>query len=79
MATVGADGDPAKAKQAGLALGSFLRDLGFHLDLAPVADVKPTLTTRFWATVLLAPTLSRPPCWSARRWTASMRQAWPVP
>ena len=40
MATVGADGDPAKAKQAGLALGSFLRDLGFHLDLAPVADVK---------------------------------------
>ena len=40
MATVGADGDPAKAKQAGLALGSFLRDLGFHLELAPVADVK---------------------------------------
>ena len=32
-------GTPAQAKAAGLTLGGYLKDLGFQLDLAPVADV----------------------------------------
>ena len=45
---IGATGDPAKAKDAAVALGGFLRELGFHLTLAPVADVTtdPALNVR---------------------------------
>lgn len=39
LADIGATGDPAQAKAAGLTLGGYLKDLGFQLDLAPVADV----------------------------------------
>lgn len=39
MADIGATGDPAKAKEVGLTIGGYLKDLGFQLDFAPVADV----------------------------------------
>ncbi len=39
MAELGAAGDPALAKAQGLTIGTYLKDLGFNLDFAPVADV----------------------------------------
>lgn len=39
MATIGASGDPAKAKEVGSTIGGYLRGLGFQWDFAPVADV----------------------------------------
>lgn len=39
MADVGSGGDPAKARETGRQIGSYLSDLGFNLDFAPVADV----------------------------------------
>lgn len=41
MAVVGEGGDPAKAKESGEVIGSYLSNLGFNLDFAPVADVVP--------------------------------------
>ncbi len=38
MATIGASGDASQAKEAGAALGSYLSEIGFNLDFAPVAD-----------------------------------------
>lgn len=47
MAQIGATGDPAQARQAAVTMGTYLQELGFHLDLAPVADVNsdPNNTT----------------------------------
>lgn len=39
MSEIGAAGDTAKAQQAGAALGTYLKTLGFNVDFAPVADV----------------------------------------
>lgn len=39
MAQIGASGDSAQAYEAGLNIGSYLNELGFNLDFAPVADV----------------------------------------
>lgn len=39
MAAVGATGDPGKAYEAGLSIGTYLKEYGFDVDLAPVADV----------------------------------------
>ena len=39
MAAVGATGDPSKAYEAGLAIGTYLKEFGFDIDLAPDADV----------------------------------------
>lgn len=39
MEAIGASGDPSQAKAAGLAIGSYLKEYGIHLDFAPVADV----------------------------------------
>lgn len=39
MATIGANGDTAQAYEAGLTIGTYLKELGFNLDFAPVADV----------------------------------------
>lgn len=39
MASIGATGDTAQAYEAGLTIGTYLKDLGFNLDFAPVADV----------------------------------------
>lgn len=39
MATIGADGDTSVALDAGETIGSYLSELGFNLDFAPVADV----------------------------------------
>ena len=39
MHAVGATGDPAKALEAGVAIGTYLKEYGFDIDLAPVADV----------------------------------------
>ena len=39
MLTVGKDGDPDKAYKIGVTLGKELRELGFNVDFAPVADV----------------------------------------
>lgn len=39
MSTVGASGDAAKAYEAAATIGTYLSDLGFNLNLAPMADV----------------------------------------
>ncbi|MCM1143954.1 MAG: hypothetical protein NC318_00600 [Blautia sp.] len=39
MAAIGAGGDAAAAQTAGMTIGSYLKDLGFNLDFAPVADL----------------------------------------
>jgi beta-N-acetylhexosaminidase len=39
MAAVGATGDPAKAYEAGVAIGTYLKEYGLDVDFAPVADV----------------------------------------
>ena len=38
-ASVGASGDPAKALEMGTTIGKYLKEYGFNLDFAPVADV----------------------------------------
>lgn len=39
MKVIGDSGDPAQARTAAATIGTYLKDLGFHLTLAPVADV----------------------------------------
>lgn len=39
MAEIGAAGDSAKAREAGTTIGSYLKELGFNVNFAPVADV----------------------------------------
>lgn len=39
MAEVGASGDPVHAARVGTTIGTYLHDIGFNLDFAPVADV----------------------------------------
>ena len=39
MLTIGETGDTTAAYEAGITIGSYLKDLGFNLDFAPVADV----------------------------------------
>ena len=39
MSEIGASGDAAQAYEAGLNIGNYLKELGFNLDFAPVADV----------------------------------------
>ena len=39
MSDIGATGDAQNAYQAGVTIGTYLSDLGFNLDFAPVADV----------------------------------------
>ena len=39
LADIGATGDPAQAQAVGQSIGTYLRELGFQLDFAPVADV----------------------------------------
>lgn len=41
MATIGESGDPAKAQEGGATINAYLKELGFNLDFAPVADVVP--------------------------------------
>lgn len=38
--TVGKTGDSEKARETGSAIGSYIKELGFNLNFAPVADVK---------------------------------------
>lgn len=39
MAVIGAGGDAAGARLAGMTIGSYLKEIGFNLDFAPVADL----------------------------------------
>ena len=39
MSDIGETGDSENARQAGITMGTYLSDLGFNLDFAPVADV----------------------------------------
>ena len=39
MASIGESGDTTQAYEAGLTIGTYLKDLGFNLDFAPIADV----------------------------------------
>lgn len=39
MADIGANGDASAAYEAGMTIGSYLKELGFNLNFAPVADV----------------------------------------
>lgn len=41
MGVIGEGGDLAKAQESGIIIGSYLEDIGFNLDFAPVADVVP--------------------------------------
>lgn len=41
MASIGADGDASAAFNAGETIGSYLKEIGFNVDFAPVADVTP--------------------------------------
>lgn len=50
-AAIGSTGDPANARAMGQTIGSYLKDYGFQLDFAPVADVNsnpnnPVIGTR---------------------------------
>ena len=52
---VGASGDPADALEMGRTIGGYLREYGFNLDFAPVADVhtnpkNPVIGTRAFST-----------------------------
>lgn len=40
MGKIGKSGDTEKAREAGRTIGAYLKELGFHLDFAPVADVR---------------------------------------
>lgn len=39
MREIGSTGDPARAREAASTIGSYLTDLGFNVDFAPVADI----------------------------------------
>ena len=39
MSEIGASGEPQKAYEVGDKIGTYLADLGFNMDFAPVADV----------------------------------------
>lgn len=39
MSAIGAEGDTAKAREAGATIGAYLKEIGFNVDFAPVADV----------------------------------------
>lgn len=39
MAAIGAEGDASRAAEAGTTIGSYLKEIGFNVDFAPVADV----------------------------------------
>lgn len=39
MASIGSSNDPNQAYQVGFTIGTYLKELGFNLDFAPVADV----------------------------------------
>ena len=39
MSDIGAAGDAQKAYDAGVTIGTYLKQLGFNVDYAPVADV----------------------------------------
>ncbi len=39
MSAIGAEGDAAKAREAGATIGSYLKEIGFNVDFAPVSDV----------------------------------------
>ncbi len=39
MATIGAGGDTAQAYESGVTIGAYLKEIGFNVDFAPVADV----------------------------------------
>lgn len=41
MATIGAGGDTAQAYESGVTIGAYLKEIGFNVDFAPVADVVP--------------------------------------
>lgn len=41
MATIGATGDTAQAYESGVTIGAYLKEIGFNVDFAPVADVVP--------------------------------------
>lgn len=41
MATIGASGDTAQAYESGVTIGAYLKEIGFNVDFAPVADVVP--------------------------------------
>lgn len=45
MATIGASGDVSQAKEAGATIGSYLSEIGFNLDFAPVADAADVETS----------------------------------
>lgn len=45
MAEIGQNGDAAQAYEAGTMIGTYLRELGFNLDFAPVADLADASTS----------------------------------
>jgi len=45
MSTIGATGDTSKATDAAVTVGTYLKNLGFNLDFAPVADIASTTSS----------------------------------
>ena len=45
MAAIGATGDTSKATDAAVTVGTYLKNLGFNLDFAPVADIASTTSS----------------------------------
>lgn len=41
MADIGATGDTAQAYESGVTIGAYLKEIGFNVDFAPVADIVP--------------------------------------
>ncbi len=46
MATIGEAGDASQAYETGMTLGNYLKELGFNLDFAPVADVADAASSK---------------------------------
>ena len=62
-AAVGSTGDPARAEEMGRTIGAYLRQYGFNMDFAPVADVVTDGEAPSSGTGLFPPTAPKPPKW----------------
>lgn len=49
MAEIGASGDDSQAYEVGKTIGGYLKELGFNLDFAPVADVLDSEDNSLWS------------------------------
>lgn len=67
MADIGAGGDSMAAYNAGAEIASYLSELGFNLDFAPVADIVTDVSASAIGKRSLAEILQRWELWSERQ------------